>query len=51
MLLFIQLVRKEVYILKCHTPVPMITRDRVQNLSQGIEAVPANKNPIPRINV
>ena len=51
MLFFIQLERKELHILKCHTPVPMITRDRVQKLSQDLETVPANKNPIPRINV
>ena len=50
MLFFIQLERKELHILKCYTPVPTITRDRVQKLSQDLEAVPANKNPIPRIN-
>ena len=51
MLFFILLERKEVYILKCYTPVPMIIRDRVQKLSQDLEVVPTNKNPIPRISI
>ena len=35
---------------KCYAPALMVTRDRVQKLSQDLEAVPANKNPIPRVN-